>query len=102
MNIYISNLDSSVNDENLKSLFSGYGEVKSAEIMHDLFTGEPRGFGFVEMEDDESALKAIHALNNSELQSLTISVKQAPPKQRHKGSYKVGNGAINVYRFKKN
>ncbi len=88
-------------DEDLKDLFARYGEVKSAEIMYDLFTGESRGFGYVEMEDEAAAQKAIDELNNSKLKSLTISVQQTKPKEQHKGSYKVGNGAVKVYKFRK-
>lgn len=102
MNIYISNLDSQLNDGDLKSLFSTYGEVESAEIAKDVFTDQSRGFGYVEMPSEEQAQKAIAGLNNSEIKGLTVTVHEAEPKIVHKGSYKVGNGAVNVYRFKKN
>jgi RNA recognition motif-containing protein len=102
MNIYISNLSSGIKDNDLANLFSPYGEVKSAAVVNDLFTGESRGFGYVEIEDEMSAQKAIDELNNSEVESLVISVTQAKPKEEHKGSYKVGNGAVNVYKFRKN
>lgn len=101
MNIYISNLNSDIQSKNLLDLFSAYGKVGSAEIVLDVFTGESRGFGYVEMEDDVSAQKAIDELNNSELQSLVIAVQQVEPKAVHKGSYKVGNGAENSYIFRK-
>jgi len=102
MNIHISNLNSAVTNEELNDLFSGHGEVKSAEISMDVFTNKPRGFGFVEMEDDTSAQKAIDALNDSEFKSQVISVQAAVPKPLMKGSYKVGSGAVDVYRFRKN
>ncbi|HEY0041833.1 MAG TPA: RNA-binding protein [Flavisolibacter sp.] len=77
MNIYISNLNSSIQSKNLVELFSAYGNVDSAEIVMDLFSGESRGFGYVEMADDASAQKAINTLHNSELESLIIAVQRA-------------------------
>ena len=101
MNIYIANLDNSIDDERLKELFSSYGEVRSAEIVKDLFTGMSRGFGYVEMED-EVAQNAIKELNQTVLHTLSITVQEAPPKkQQQRGSYKVGNGAIQAPRFRK-
>lgn len=102
MNIYISNLSSNFTEEELNKLFSTYGEVKSAEIMNDVFTGQSRGFGFVEMDVEEEAKKAIEGLNNSELNGLTVLVKPADPKKELKGSYKVGSGVIKAYTFRKN
>jgi RNA recognition motif-containing protein len=102
MNIYISNLSSDIKDQQLKNLFTPFGEVVSAEVMNDLFTGESRGFGYVEMEDESAAKNAISQLNNTELENYTITVQEAKPKEVHKGSYKVGNGAVNVYKFRKN
>ena len=102
MNIYISNLSSDIKDQQLKNLFTPFGEVVSAEVMNDLFTGESRGFGYVEMEDEIAAKNAISQLNNTELENYTITVQEAKPKEVHKGSYKVGNGAVNVYKFRKN
>jgi RNA recognition motif-containing protein len=101
MRIYIENIDGTIDNEKLKEIFSPYGEVKSAEVVKDVFTGVSRGFGYVEMED-EAAQKAIIGLNQTTLNNLKLTVKTAPPVSERKGSYKVGNGAINVYRFKKN
>jgi RNA recognition motif-containing protein len=102
MNIYVSNLSSLVGNDELKQIFSVFGDVKSAEISNDLFTGESRGFGYVEMDNEDAAQKAIDGLNKSTLHELTISVEPAKPKQVHLGSYKVGNGRVDAYRFKKN
>jgi RNA recognition motif-containing protein len=102
MNIYASNLDIHLESEDLKKLFTPYGEVGSAEIVKDVFTDQSRGFGFVEMPNQEEAEQAIAALDKSDSNGRIISVKQAEPKKEHKGSYKVGSGAVNVYRFKKN
>ena len=101
MNIYIENLDSSIDSENLKKLFTPFGDVASAEVAKDVFTGVSRGFGYVEM-DDNAARAAIIQLNQSTVQNLTIRVQEAPPVKAQKGSYKVGSGAVNVYRFRKN
>lgn len=102
MNICISNLDTRFNDEDLRNLFATHGDVELAAIAIDAFTDQSRGFGYVEMPRDEQALAAISALNQSELDGRVISVQAAEPKVERKGSYKVGNGAVNVYRFKKN
>ena len=101
MKIYIENLDGTINDEKLGEIFSSYGEVQSAQIVKDLFTGVSRGFGYVEMQDDV-AQKAISGLNETSLNNLKLTVKEAPPAEERKGSYKVGSGAVNVYRFRKN
>jgi len=101
MNIYVENLDSAIDNERLKEIFSSYGNVKSAEVVKDLFTNVSRGFGYVEM-DDEAAQNAINELNQTLLNNLKLTVKEAPPKSERKGSYKVGSGAVNVYRFRKN
>ena len=101
MNIYISNLRSAIGNNELKDLFAVYGDVKSAEIVKDVFTGQSRGFGYVEMENDEAAKNAIQSLNKTELLELVISVEEAQPKREQKGSYKVGNSNVPGYRFRK-
>jgi len=101
MNIYVENLHSTIGNERLREIFSSYGEVQSARIVKDVFTDVSRGFGYVEMED-EAAQNAINALNQTVVNDLKITVKEAPPKQEKKGSYKVGNGAVSAYRFKRN
>lgn len=102
MNIHVSNLSKSLTQEGLKNLFVAHGEVTSVEIAMDAFTDEPRGFGFVDMPLEEEALAAIAKLDQSELEGRLISVREAAPKEVHKGSYKVGSGPVNLYRFKKN
>lgn len=93
MNIYISNLNYSVRDEQLETLFAAYGEVSSAKVIMDRETGRSRGFGFVEMTSDEDGQKAIDALNQSEFVSKVINVNVARPKTEHSdgGGYR-GNG----------
>lgn len=92
MNIYISNLDQTVTKEALTDLFKQHGDVKTAEVVLDVFTGQPRGFAYVEMPVDADAENAINELNNYELNDRAISVQAAKPKVEHKGSYPVGNG----------
>ena len=100
MKIYVENLDSVIDNEKLKQVFSAYGEVTYAEVIKDLFTNVSRGFGYVEM-DEVPAQNAIRALNQTVLNDLTITVKEAVPEPERKGSYKVGNSSVNAYRFRK-
>jgi RNA recognition motif-containing protein len=80
MNIYISNLSFSVEDNDLQKLFGGYGEVTSARVVTDRYTGQSRGFGFVEMSDAD-AVNAINGLNQSEHDGKVINVAEARPKE---------------------
>ena len=81
MNIYVSNLSFNVGDEDLKNLFSPYGDVTSAKVISDKFTGKSRGFGFVEMSNDESAKKAIAELDNTDFSGRAVRVSEARPKE---------------------
>lgn len=81
MNIYVSNLSFNVQDEDLKEFFTPYGEVTSAKVINDKFTGKSRGFGFVEMSDDEAAKKAIQELNEAAVDGRNIKVMEAKPKE---------------------
>jgi RNA recognition motif-containing protein len=101
MNIYIANLRSSIGNTELAQLFLPFGEVKSAEVTKDGFTGQSRGFGYVEMDNEEEAKKAIETLHNTEVEELIITVQEAPVKKEQTGSYKVGNSSVEGYRFKK-
>ncbi len=93
MNIYVGNLDYQLNEDNIKPAFQAYGEVESVRIITDRDTGRPKGFGFVEMPEKEDALKAIEALNGTDLGGKTITVNEARPKpQRNKGRGGPGGG----------
>src|SRR5215207_7181056 len=81
MNIYVSNLGFNVKDEDLREFFTPYGEVTSAKIISDKFTGQSRGFGFVEMSDDEAAKKAIAELDQANVEGRAIKVMEAKPKE---------------------
>jgi RNA recognition motif-containing protein len=80
MNIHVSNLSWSTQSESLQQLFSQYGEVTSARIITDRATGRSRGFGFVEMANDDEAKAAIDALNETEMEGRTIRVSEARPR----------------------
>jgi RNA recognition motif-containing protein len=81
MNIYISNLSFKVEDNDLEQLFKEYGEVSSAKVITDRYTGRSRGFGFVEMPDNEAAQKAINELHQAEYDGKVINVNEARPKE---------------------
>ena len=80
MNIYVGNLSQQVKEEDLQSLFSEFGQVSSVKIISDMFTGESRGFAFVEMRDKAAAQKALEALNTKEVKGKKITVNEARPK----------------------
>jgi RNA recognition motif-containing protein len=81
MNIYISNLSWGLQDEDLQSIFSSYGEISSAKVIVDRFTGKSRGFGFVEMANDGEANNAIEGLNQTEHDGKVINVSEARPRE---------------------
>lgn len=81
MNIFVAKLNFKTQKEDLEKAFRTYGEVASAKIITDRDTGRSKGFGFVEMPNDEEANKAIAALNETELDGRTIVVKQGNAKQ---------------------
>ena len=95
-NIFVSNLSFRINDEDLKQAFSDYGAVTSAKVIKDNFSGRSRGFGFVEMTNDEEAAKAIEELNNAEFDGKVMTVSEARPKTDRKpggfGDSRGGNG----------
>ena len=93
MNIYISNLSFKVEDSDLRQLFEEYGEVSSAKVITDRYTGRSRGFGFVEMPDNDASLKAISELNQAEYDGKVITVNEARPREdRPKGGHGGGGG----------
>ncbi len=81
MNIYVGNLPYSVNEDDLKNAFSEHGEVASVTVITDKFSGQSKGFGFIEMPNDSEADVAIKQLNESELKGRNIKVNQAKPRE---------------------
>src|SRR3989338_7123728 len=79
-NLFVGSLPFSVTEGALSQLFAQFGQVISAKIISDRYSGQSRGFGFVEMATDEEALKAIEKLNNYNLEGRNIVVKEALPK----------------------
>jgi len=81
MNIYVSNLSYTVQDDDLRGFFSEYGEVSSAKVIMDKYTNRSKGFGFVEMPDDEAARKAITELDGGVVEGRAIKVMEAKPRE---------------------
>ena len=81
MNLYISNLSYNISDEDLRLLFADYGEITSAKVIMDRETGRSRGFGFVELSDDELAKKAIEELNQASYDGKVINITEPRPRE---------------------
>src|SRR5262249_44496 len=90
-NIYVGNLDFNVSEDELRQAFAAYGQVDNVTILKDRDTGQPRGFGFVEMANDEEAEKAINGINGTQLGSRVLNVNEARPKV-NKGGAGFGGG----------
>jgi len=94
MNIFVAKLNYRTDSDVLREAFEEYGEVTSSKVVVDRVTGRSKGYGFVEMPDEQEALRAIEGLNNSELDGSTIVVKKANPKRsnysdrRQRNSYR--------------
>jgi RNA recognition motif-containing protein len=82
MKLYVGNLPHEMSEEQLNTLFSEAGEVTSAKIITDRHTGQPRGFGFVEMETKMDGQKAISMLNGRNLDGRPLAVNEAKPQQK--------------------
>jgi RNA recognition motif-containing protein len=98
MNIYVGNLSREVSEADLRQAFEAFGQVTRAAIVKDKFTGEARGFGFVEMPNDTEAQAAMNALNGKDMKGRVLTVNEARPKteggggQRRGGGYRGGGG----------
>ena len=80
MNVYVGNLSYDLSEDDLKTAFEEYGEVSSAKIIFDRYSGRSKGFGFVEMSSDDEAKAAIEALSGKEIGGRTMVVNEARPK----------------------
>jgi RNA recognition motif-containing protein len=92
MNIFVSNLSFQVQDQDLLEIFAEYGEVTSAKVITDKFSGRSRGFGFVEMPTEEEAKKAIQELDQAEVDGRSISVAEAKPREQRPERKPFGGG----------
>ncbi|MDZ7738000.1 MAG: RNA-binding protein [Bacteroidales bacterium] len=81
MNIYVGNLDFKVDEDELQRVFEEYGAVSSAKIITDKFSGRSKGFGFVEMDNDDEANEAIKDLNGSMIENREVVVNEAKPRK---------------------
>ena len=81
MNLYVGNLSYEMSEENLRTEFAEYGEVQSAKIITDKFTGRSRGFGFVEMNSDDEGKKAMEELNGKDCEGRQLVVNEARPRR---------------------
>jgi len=85
MNIYVGNLSFEVTEADLHTTFSGFGEVVSVKVITDQYSGKSKGFGFVEMPNEQEAFEAIDKLNDTELDGSQIVVKVSVPRADNKG-----------------
>jgi len=98
MNIYVGNLSRNVTEEDLQQAFKDFGEVASVKLIKDRYSGESRGFGFVEMPDKAEAQSAINGLNGKELKGQALKVNEArPQKSRERGGGGGGGGGYRRY-----
>jgi cold-inducible RNA-binding protein len=93
MNIYVGNLSFEAMEDEVRQLFAAYGDVSAVNLLTDKFTGRPRGFGFVEMPQQEQAQAAIQNLNGKEYMGRALTVNEARPKSdRPRGGGGGGGG----------
>lgn len=94
MNLYIGNLARDVTDKDLRELFEPFGEIKSINIIKDKFSGQSRGFGFVEMAEKEAGQAAIEGLKGKSLHDRTLDVTEARPRTERGGGGGGGRGGF--------
>ncbi len=92
MNIYVGNLSYQSSEDDIRAAFEAHGEVSSVAIITDKFSGQSKGFGFVEMSDDEKAKAAISALDGTDLQGRQIKVNEARPRAERSSGPRGGGG----------
>ncbi len=92
MNIYVGNLSYDCTEDDLRTAFGAYGAVDSARLISDRDTGRPKGFGFVEMSNNNEAQAAINGLNNSQLRDRSITVNEARPREERPARSNYGGG----------
>ena len=90
--LYVGGLPFSVTEDRLQEIFSAHGSVESSKVISDKFTGQSRGFGFVEMSSSSEAKKAIDSLNGTQLDGRTLTVNEAKPMERRDNGGGGGGG----------
>ncbi|MCB1190574.1 MAG: RNA-binding protein [Leptospiraceae bacterium] len=93
MNIYVGNLSHSTTEDTLSKSFGVYGAVESVKIITDKYSGQPRGFAFVEMANKSESRKAIQELNETELDGRQIKVNEAKPRENRRDFNSGGGGS---------
>jgi len=88
MNIYVGNLSYGATENSLRGLFEGFGQVATAKIVTDKFTGSSRGFGFVEMPNEDEAQRAIAELNGKDFEGRKIIVNESRPRESNGNDYR--------------
>ncbi|MEJ2007071.1 MAG: RNA-binding protein [Acidobacteriota bacterium] len=91
-NLFVGNLPFTATEDELRDMFSAFGEVQQVRIMTDRDTGKSRGFAFVEMADDDAATKAISDLNGKELGGRALTINEARPRPEHRGGFRSEGG----------
>lgn len=86
--VYVGNMNYSTTEQSLRNLFAQYGTVSSVNLVSDRYTGQAKGFGFIEMENDDSAVAAISALNGKEFEGRTLRVNEAIERPRTNSGYR--------------
>lgn len=81
MNIFVGNLTKDVTDFEFHDLFEQFGKLRSAKLIRDIYSGDPRGFGFVEFENKSDAIKAIQELDGKEFKGQNLKVNEARPRE---------------------
>jgi RNA recognition motif-containing protein len=93
MNIYVGNLSYEVTEDDLQQAFEAFGQVESVRIIKDKYSGQSKGFGFVEMPAKAEAQSAVNELNGKELKGRTLNVNEARPRSEgHRGGGREGGG----------
>jgi len=92
VNLYVGNLAREVTEDELRQAFEAHGQVTTVNLIKDKFSGEPRGFGFVEMPGKAEALAAMEALNGQDLKGRSIIVNEARPREERRGGGYGGRG----------
>ena len=92
MNIYVGNLSRETGEQELRQSFEAFGQVTRASIITDKFSGEPKGFGFVEMSNQAEAKAAIDGMSGKELNGRTLNVSEARPREERSGGNRMGGG----------